>query len=186
MGTALQYLQKCINLKRLTSDLDEASKLPLTKNSDVSTVLELVVLLKYAFKFALKRRMDEVDEVSAEIDLNQLARFCRIAYNNTCHVQLLFLEGIALFHGTPFDKAVNEECISVLERAVIKDVSNASLYLGLSFQRNYRLTRRETDRKLAAQHLETVTNLDCNDRLIGFLFEKGYLMDRDSQRLSLF
>eukprot|EP00171_Calliarthron_tuberculosum_P004189 IDg4189t1 len=42
------------------------------------------------------------------------------------------------------------------------------------------------NRTLAAQHLETFAKKMISDELIGFLFEKGYLINRDSQRLSAF
>lgn len=182
--SALEYLGRCIELKGLASDLDEATNLPLIKDSAVEIIHELEDLPRETMKFALKRKPDTNDAASFEINLNQVARCCSTAYAKTSHSTFPLLEGIARFHETSIEEAEDNECISAFDNSLPKGDNDIQFYLGISFQRNFRLTRREMDRNIASQYLERFAKQYNYAELIGFLFEKGCLVGRDSQRLS--
>eukprot|EP00171_Calliarthron_tuberculosum_P001175 IDg1175t1 len=115
--SALHCLRECISLKWFASDLDKATKIPLTKNSDRGAIQELCELLREALSFALERKVDSVDAASSVIELNQVARCSRNAYNMTTYAAFLYVEDIALFHETELEKLVEDDCISLFERA---------------------------------------------------------------------
>eukprot|EP00171_Calliarthron_tuberculosum_P022217 IDg22217t1 len=84
---ALPHSRKCIELNRLVSNLDEATRLTLTQDSDWSAIVELHLLVREAVikrayrcskadKLALNRRMDAVDAASSKFDLCHVICIC--------------------------------------------------------------------------------------------------------------